>query len=250
MLGAGIIPTEGSRGVRRALVTGATSDIGHALCLRYLAAGCGVVAHYRTDCPRIAELGRHNDVTLIAADFSEADALDNMISRNRALIASCDILIHAAALLESAPFGSITADHLLRAFQVNAVPFFLLMQAMVPVMCDRGFGRIVALGSIGVKYGGGKDSLPYSLSKHACEFLPAGHRQWATHNVLINTMRVGATDTRFHKRKAGWDPKARVALIPAGRFAKPEEIAEAAFWLGSDANSFMTGQVIAVAGGE
>jgi NAD(P)-dependent dehydrogenase (short-subunit alcohol dehydrogenase family) len=144
----------------------------------------------------------------------------------------------------------MTAENLLRAFTTNVIPSLLFMKTLVPAMIDRGWGRIVNLGSIGVKYGGGNKTFCYSLSKHALEFFPKDHKTWATSNVLINTLRVGVTDTRMHKVDPDKDMNERVAMIPMGRMATPEEIADVVYWLGSKQNTIMTGQVVTAAGGE
>ena len=55
--------------------------------------------------------------------------------------------------------------------------------------------------------------------------MPANHMTWAAHDVFVNALRIGVTDTRFHLQDPDKDMDARVALIPAGRMATPEEIA-------------------------
>jgi len=88
------------------------------------------------------------------------------------------------------------------------------------------------------------------LSKHAMEFMPAIHKNWAAHNVLINTLRLGVVETRFHKNNPEKDLSLRMSLIPAGRMANTEEVAAMVEWLCSSKNSFTTGQTISMAGGE
>ena len=117
-------------------------------------------------------------------------------------------------------------------------------------MLERGWGRIVNLSSIGVKFGGGSKTFCYSLSKHALEFFPHDHKTWAARNILINTLRVGVTDTRIHKVDPEKDMNQRISMIPMARMATPDEIANVVCWLGSDQNSYMTGQVITASGGE
>ena len=109
----------------------------------------------------------------------------------------------SAAIFSISPYAIfwvsyITPDNLLRAFTINVIPSFLFARTLVPAMIERGWGRIVNLSSIGVKFGGGSKTFCYSLSKHALEFFPSDHKNWASKNVLINTLRVGVTDTRAH----------------------------------------------------
>ena len=67
-------------------------------------------------------------------------------------------------------------------------------------MAQKNWGRIVNLGSIGVKFGGGLRNFPYSVSKFILEFFPSYTKKWVKQNVLINTIRVGATKTKLHKK--------------------------------------------------
>jgi 3-oxoacyl-[acyl-carrier protein] reductase len=124
------------------------------------------------------------------------------------------------------------------------------MQTIAPVMVTRGWGRIVHLSSIGVKFRGGSSTFCYSLSKHAMEFLPSCTKDWAAHDVFVNIIRVGITDTRLHSSEPNKDMTKRVSLIPTKRMAQPEEIAKSIFWCGSEENTFMSRQVIEIAGGE
>lgn len=233
---------------RQVFITGASSDIGLALCRRYLDAGWRVIAHYRTLRPELEALAGDR-LEPWPCDFAELGALEAALAQPQPFDA-CDALVHLAALMEPLPFATFSSDDLLRTVAVNTVPGLLLMRRLGPGMASRGFGRIVLGSSIGVKFGGGSDSFCYSFSKHALEFIPAAARRWAADNVFVNAVRIGVTDTRFHDHLPGKSLADRVALIPARRPASPSEMAETLFWLGSEVNGYTTGQVIAAAGGE
>ena len=85
-----------------------------------------------------------------------------------------------------------------RTFKVNLYPGIYLTSRVGEEMVKKKWGRIVNLGSIGVKFGGGMSNLPYSLSKFGLEFFPNNTKKWIKDNVFINTLRVGATDTKLH----------------------------------------------------
>jgi NAD(P)-dependent dehydrogenase (short-subunit alcohol dehydrogenase family) len=189
-------------------------------------------------------------MTEIEIDFSEPRATERQIEAHRAALERSDALVHLAAMYAPTPYGAIRADDVMRAVATNAVPGVLLTQMIGPAMAGRGFGRIVQVSSIGVKFAGGSNSYCYALSKHALELIPAAHKTWAASNVLVNALRIGVTDTRFHGLDASKDMGPRVAMIPARRMATPAEIAEVLFWYGSEKNSFVTGEVVAIAGGE
>ena len=236
---------------RKVLITGASSDIGMAVCRLYLNNKSQVLGLYNKGRPELIRLSEeYPKLTLHQLDFESPENTENFIQQERELFLGNEIFVHAAALVEPTPFFDITPKKLLRAFTVNVIPSFLFIRSLVPAMVDRGWGRIVNLSSIGVKFGGGSKTFCYSLSKHALEFFPNDHKKWAAKGVLINTLRVGVTDTRMHKVDPEKNIDQRVSMIPMERMATPIEIANAVYWLGSDQNTFTTGQVITTAGGE
>ena len=232
-------------------VTGASSDIGLAVCQRYLDAGHKVIAHYRTARPQLDALAAATDnIELYQCDFADTQGLEAVLKTDKAFFERTDILVNLAADLPTGSFEDVSADVMMSAFRINVLPGILLMQVMGPAMAARGWGRIVHASSIGVKFGGGSNSFAYSLSKHALEFIPRICREWAGAGVLTNVVRIGVTDTRIHQGIAGKSVAECEALIPMGRAATPDEIATTVYWLGSDDNTYITGQVIAASGGE
>jgi NAD(P)-dependent dehydrogenase (short-subunit alcohol dehydrogenase family) len=235
---------------RTVCVLGASSDIGIAICHRYLAAGYRIVAHHRRDRDAFDAVRDHAMTTPIRLDFGDSAGLEAAVAANQEVLARCDVLVNAAAMWEHVPFTEASVDQVMKAFSVNLLPGLIFMQAMAPKMCERRWGRIVHLGSIGVAFGGGSSSFAYALSKHAMEFIPSDHKAWAGANVLVNVLRCGVTNTRIHSADPDKDMVKRVSLIPMGRMARPEEVAETVFFLGSEANTLITGQTIVAAGGE
>ena len=237
--------------IRKVLVTGAGSDIGIAICRQYLSVGHPVLGLYNNGQPALTDLGKeYPGFTPIQLNFESSENVEKFIQKEQSLIRECEVSVHAAALVEPVPFPELSAQDLLRAFTINVIPSILFTRTLVPFMVGRGWGRIVNLSSIGVKFGGGSKTFCYSLSKHALEFFPQDHKTWAASNVLINTLRVGVTNTRMHKVDPDKDMRERVSMIPMKRMATPVEMAKAVYWLGSEQNTFITGQVITAAGGE
>ena len=237
--------------MRQVLILGASSDIGVALCRCYLDHGYSVIAHYWNGQKSFFDLVESDQhIELLKIDFSDIEELDETIATHREMLQRSDVIVNATGLLESIAFTEITADAILRAMSVNVVSGLLILKEIVPSMLERRWGRILQLSSIGVKYGGGKSSFCYALSKHASEFIPGEYREWASRNVLINVVRVGVTDTRIHKNEEGKNFAQRVELVPQGRPATPYEMAQALYWHASESNSFCTGQTIAISGGE
>jgi 3-oxoacyl-[acyl-carrier protein] reductase len=231
------------------LISGASSDIGVALCRRYLAADWNIVAHFRTVRPELETLTGSRLETW-QADFADTNHLEREIAERRVRFSQVDSFINLAAAMPVCSFEDATVDAIMAALAANLVPGLLLMRAVAPAMVKRRWGRIVHGSSIGVKFGGGSDSFLYSLSKHAQEFIPRSARLWAAHGVLVNVVRIGVTATRASTNYPDKQVGDRVALIPARRAATTEEIAEILFWLGSEQNGFVSGEVVAASGGE
>ena len=237
---------------RTVLITGAASDIGLCTIRCYLAAGWRVLALCRCPKPDLVALMTSTAEAgmMIPVDFADAQATDRLLT-NHPVLMEADAVVHLASVRESTPFADVDADHLLRHLTANVLPAYLLMRSLGPQMAERGFGRIVHGSSIGVVFGGGSTHFSYALSKHAMEFIPAICSQWAASNVFVNVVRIGVTDTKgFRSDKSPEQMAQRVALIPAKRMAQPMEIAHCLFHLGSEANTFMSGQTVHLSGGE
>lgn len=140
-------------------------------------------------------------------------------------------------------------EECINALKVNTIVPLLILKQIHKLMIKSKFGRILLTSSIGTKFGGGKNTFCYSLSKKANEFIPRDYKVWAEKNVLINCLIIGVTDTKIHKRIHKKYKKIRKNLIPIKRMAKAEEIAKYIFFLIND-NSYITGQVISISGGE
>ena len=127
----------------------------------------------------------------------------------------------------------------------------LIQRNIIKNMIRKKYGRILNGSSIGVKFGGGKNTFNYSFSKHCMEFIPNDFKAWSKDNVLINNLRIGVTNTKIHKKiKKGLSMKKRINLIPAKRMASPSEIADYIVYLISEKNSYITGQTLSISGGE
>lgn len=237
--------------MKTVFIGGASSDIGIPLCAKYAQAGYKVIAHYRkmrAEFQKVCDLSP--SITPYQLDFSDPGKLEEEIENKNDLFGAVDVLVNLAADMRPVSFLEASSEDILGALKSNLLPGLLLMKAIGPSMIKRGWGRVVQTSSIGVKYGGGMRNFPYALSKHAEEFIPAECRKWAQHNVLVNVVRIGVTDTRIHKVEPDKSLEDRSRLIPMKRPAAPLEICEFLFWLGSEENSFVTGEVIAASGGE
>ncbi|MZH03221.1 MAG: SDR family oxidoreductase [Nitrospinae bacterium] len=237
--------------MRQVFVTGASSDIGIATCRKFLEEGYRVIGHFNLGQESFFDLVDSSpNISSLQIDLSKPGNIESLLLENENLVNETDVLINLAAISNPKSFSEITAEDIVEAMGVNFIPSLLFIRSITPGMIKRRWGRIVNAGSIGVKFGGGSKNYCYSLSKHALELFPADHKAWAANNVFINTLRIGVTDTKIHKNDPGKDMNKRVEMIPANRMASPEEMANIIYWLGSDQNAYITGQVISASGGE
>ena len=234
-------------GRRRALIFGASSTIGLVVCDRYLAAGYEVLAHYGSHGEQLElKAAQQPLMSCVKVDLSDLSAVADFTNA----LAPLDVLVFLAAHATPSHLENLNPELVEHSLRVGCLSNYVVMGQMGPIMADRGWGRIVIGSSIGVKFGGGVDSFAYALANHASEFIPRSARDWATQGVLTNVVRIGVTDTSVHASFPGRSMEKRAQLIPIGRPASPSEIADFIYWHGSEENTYVTGQVTAISGGE
>jgi glucose 1-dehydrogenase len=238
---------------RVALVTGSSRGIGRALALGLAQAGARVALHG-------AGPGGALDAAVAAAgpgargfpaDLADDAACRGLVAAVSRAMGPPDILVLNASHEARAPWTAIDAASFERHVAVNLRATLVLLQETVPGMAERGWGRVVTLGSI-------QETRPnpalllYAALKSAQTTLAFGlAREVAGRGVTINNLAPGAILT---DRNAGVlaDPayEARVrGLIPAGRVGAPEDCVAACLLLCSDAGGYITGATIPVDGG-
>ena len=229
--------------MRRALVTGGTRGIGSAIAVSLVGCGYEVTVSGRSRDGKVPP-----DCTYYGCDFEENDQLRSFaeqLSRKE-----FDILVNNAGINKIGPLTTYDPQDFERIQRVNVTAPFVLCQAVVPGMCDRGFGRIVNITSIfGVV--SKPERSAYSASKFALFGMSrALALEVANKNVLVNCLAPGVIDTELTRRVLGESGVEEIKRqIPIGRLAKPEEIASCVSFLVSDENTYMTGQNIIVDGG-
>ena len=240
---------------KTALVTGAGRGIGYEIANVLPAAGARVVAHYRSSRAGVekllAEYGKDR-VFPVQADFEEPGAPSKVFDAARSWAGPIEILVNNAAWVESVPsIDEVDEALLTRSLQVNSVAPFMLTKLVIKEMRALKSGRIVAISSIGVKYVGSSQTPHYMVSKAALEAgMLALAKSAAPEGVLVNVIRAGVTRTSAHARLGRDDISGREKMIPLRRAAEPSEIANAVLFLVSPLNTFITGTIVPVAGGE
>lgn len=241
---------------RRALVTGANSGIGRAVALGLATYGADLILHHFGGGEGVAALrddivAQGRDAAVVEADFTRAGAVETMARDVRSGYGPVDILVANAAIEQRAPWTEVTAAHLESHIAANFASLLTLTQALVPTMVERGWGRVVAMGSVMATRPRAETVIYAALKSAQLTAIRAIAREVAGRGVTMNVISPGAIETARNAERYA-DPdfrRAVVAKIPAGRAGRPEDIVGAAVLLCSDAGSYITGADIPINGG-
>ena len=230
-----------------ALVTGGSRGIGAAVALALAGAGAAVAVNYRERADdaeavvaRIKASGGR--AVAVAADVSQAAAVTAMVEQVAAALGPIDILVNNAGVAIVRGVDDLTEDDFDRTIAVNLKSAFLCMQAVVPAMRARKWGRIVNISS-GAARGAGAIGPHYNASKAGIEGLTRGYAaRLVKEGITVNAVAPSLIETDMMSGQ----PQL-VSRIPLGRFGTADEVAKAVMLLVD--NAYMTGQTLALSGG-
>jgi glucose 1-dehydrogenase len=241
---------------RRALVTGSSQGIGEAIALGLLQQGASVAMHAASLSEvesKLIELVRKfgERAHLLEADFRDHSAVRGLEEGARRLLGDIDILILCASIQIRNSWWEISAAEFEEQVDVNLRSSLELIQLCAPPMRERGWGRIVSVGSV-QQMKPHPEMLVYAATKAAqANMMRNLARQLAPHGVTVNGISPGVFDTPRNARLAE-DPEALqkvIAQIPMQRLGQPLECVGAALLLCSTAGGYITGVELPVDGG-
>jgi gluconate 5-dehydrogenase len=236
---------------KRALITGSSQGIGHALAKGLTAAGVDVVLNGRDEAKLTAAARSLGAQHTLAFDATDHEAARHAVNTFEAQIGAIDVLVNNAGMQHRAPLEEFPVDAFERILKTNISTVFNVGQAVARHMIRRGAGKIINIASVQTALAR-PGIAPYTATKGAVGNLTkAMATEWAKYGLQCNAIAPGYFDTPLNAALVA-DPAFSAWLekrTPAGRWGRVEELIGACIFLSSEASSFVNGHVLYVDGG-
>jgi 3-oxoacyl-[acyl-carrier protein] reductase len=250
---------------RTAVVCGSTKGIGRAIALQMAQSGANIVLVARNEdalkaTMQMLDTSQGQQHNWFTADFQNTDSLANALKNWSSEKIAVDILVNNTGGPAPGPASSADPQEFVKAFNWHLVCNQMLVQAFLPGMKTRGFGRIINVISTSVKIPLHGLGVSNTIRGAVANWSKTLANELASSGITVNNVLPGATATErlegIIKNKALKSGKSEAECeqemlheIPAGRFGKPEELAYAATFLASDQAAYITGTNVVVDGG-
>lgn len=230
-----------------ALVTGAARGIGRAIAEKFAAEGATVYANDLS----LDNVGFGNGIKPLSFDVTDTSAVKGALMKIAKDNGRFDCVVNNAAVIANQKLGMVTKDLLQKMYSVNVFAVLDIIQLASRIMSRTGGGSIVNIASATAVYGSA-GQVAYSSSKGAIiSMTKSAAKELAPTGVRVNAVAPGIVQTeRFSELYEADGAKIddRIARIPLGRLATPEDVANACAFLASDSASFVSGQILGVDG--
>lgn len=239
---------------KRAVVTGASSGIGLAIACRLAAAGARIaLVGYEAEaldsaCEGLPGSGHVS----VAADIRSRSEMGLARNTIETAFGGLEIVVANAGVNVRAPFLELGDDDMQRIIDTNLYGTALTLQVFAPLVLDRPGGRFVLTSSIAAQMGMDLRTV-YTATKAGVAALTRSLAiEWGRFGATVNALAPGIIRTSLLAEYMAAHPErvaSALANTPLGRIGEPEDVAEVALFLTSEASRFVTGQLVGVDGG-
>jgi acetoacetyl-CoA reductase len=235
---------------RVAVVTGGTRGIGRAISMALKDAGHKVAAVYAGDDEAARRCMQETGVAAYKFDVGDFKSCEAGLKRVEQELGAVDILVNNAGITRDAVLHKMTSEQWGQVIATNLTSCFNMCRLVIEGMRERGFGRIVNIGSINGQ-AGQYGQVNYAAAKSGIHgFTKALAQEGASRGITVNAIAPGYVDTDMVRAVPQNVLDKIVARIPAGRLGRADEIARGVLFLVSDEAGFLTGSTLSINGGQ
>ncbi len=235
---------------RVALVTGGTRGIGEAICLALKDAGYKVVATYAGNDEKANQFSEVNNIPVYKFDVGDYDACQSSVAQIESDVGPVEVLVNNAGITRDGTMHKMTFQQWNEVIQTDLTSCFNMCHAVLNGMRERGFGRIVNIGSINGQ-AGQYGQVNYAAAKSGIHgFTKALAQEGAAKGITVNAVAPGYIATEMVAAVPENVLEKIVARIPVGRLGEASEIARGVAFLVSDDAGFITGSTLSINGGQ
>lgn len=236
--------------MKTVLITGASRGIGRAAALLFASKGYHTIITCSKSLSDLEAVKKeiadtyHTPCTAVKCDMSRYEEVANLFET----ITSLDVLVNNAGIAFFGLLQDMSAEEWHHVIDTNLSSVFYTCKHAIPLMLKQGSGSIINVSSIWGDQGASME-VAYSASKGGINTLTkALSKELAPNGIPVNAIAFGVIDTAMNNCLSEEDKEILRSEIPADRFGTPEEAAEL-IWQTANAPTYMTGQVITMAGG-
>lgn len=235
---------------RVALVTGGTRGIGESICTLLQEHGYEVIANYGGNDQAAEAFTKRTGIKAVKFDVSNFSAVEAGIQSIVASVGPIEVLVNNAGITRDGTLHRMDFEHWNQVIQTNLSSCFNTCRSVIDGMRERGFGRIVNIGSVNGQ-AGQYGQVNYAAAKSGIHgFTKALAQEGAAKGITVNAIAPGYVETDMVRAVPQEVLEKIVRTIPVGRLGQPEDIARAVLFLVSDDADFVTGSTLSINGGQ
>ncbi len=235
---------------RVAIVTGGSRGIGEAISLELQKMGMTVAANYAGNDDRAREFSDRAGIRTFKWDVGDYEACQAGVKQVEVELGPVDVVVNNAGITRDGVLMKMDRQAWEDVIDVNLGGCFNMAKAVFQGMKDRGFGRIVNIGSINGQ-AGQYGQVNYAAAKSGIHgFTKALAQEGARYGITVNAIAPGYIDTDMVAAVPEAVLEKIVAKIPVGRLGKASEIARGVAFLCADDGGFVTGSTLSINGGQ